>query len=53
MSTIDPATAVGARDRAVILLGYASALRPCEISTLDFADIVWKPLACSLPSAAP
>jgi integrase len=43
VSTIDPATAIGARDRAVTLLGYASALRPGEISALDLADIARKP----------
>ena len=43
VSTIDPATAIGARDRAVILLGYASALRPSELSALDLADISVKP----------
>ena len=34
---------IGVRDRAVILLGYASVLRPGEISALDLADIVPKP----------
>ena len=43
VSTIDTGTAIGARDRAVILLGYASALRPGELSALDLADIVPKP----------
>ena len=43
VSTIDPATAIGARGRAVILLGYASALRPSELSALDLADISVKP----------
>jgi integrase len=43
VSTIDPASAIGARDRAVILLGYASALRPGETSALDLADIAGKP----------
>jgi len=43
VSTIDPATAIGARDRAVILLGNASALRPGELSALDVADITAKP----------
>ena len=40
-------TAIGARDRAVILLGYASALRPGELSALDLADI--PPTAHPLP----
>lgn len=43
VSTIDPATAIGTRDRAVILLGYASAPRPGELSALDLADIITKP----------
>jgi len=43
VSTIDPATAIGARDRAVILLGYASAMRPGELSALDLADMITKP----------
>ena len=43
VSAIDPATAIGARDRAVILLGYSSALRPSELSALDLADILAKP----------
>ena len=43
VSSIDPATAIGVRDRAVILLGYASALRPSELSALDLADISAKP----------
>ncbi|MFH5823604.1 hypothetical protein [Georgenia sp. AZ-5] len=43
VSTIDPTTAIGARDCAVILLGYASALRPGELSALDLADIILKP----------
>jgi len=43
VSTIDPAAPIGARDRAVILLGYASALRPSELSALDLADIGVKP----------
>lgn len=44
VSTIDPGTAIGARDRTVILLGYASALRPGELSALDIADIIAKPV---------
>ena len=35
--------AIGVRDRAVILLGYASALRPGELSALDLGDIIAKP----------
>lgn len=43
VAAIDPLTPIGARDRAVILLGYASALRPGELSALDLADIITKP----------
>lgn len=43
VSTIDPGTAIGALYRSVILLGYASALRPGELSALDIADIIAKP----------
>jgi integrase len=43
VSKIDPLPAIGIRDRAVILLGYASALRPGELSALDLADIIAKP----------
>ena len=43
VSSIDPLSAIGVRDRAVILLGYASALRPGELSALDLADIIAKP----------
>jgi integrase len=43
VSSIDPATAIGVRDRAVILLGYVSALRPGELSALDLVDIIVKP----------
>ncbi|MGH9249046.1 MAG: integrase, partial [Acidimicrobiales bacterium] len=43
VATIVPLTAIGARARAVILLGYASALRPGELSALDLADIIAKP----------
>lgn len=43
VSSIDPLSAIGVRDRAVILLGYASALRPGELSALDHVDIIAKP----------
>ena len=38
-----PDRAIGIRDRAVILLGYASAMRPGEISALDVEDLITKP----------
>lgn len=43
VSAVDTNTAIGVRDRAVILLGYASALRPGELSALDACDILPKP----------
>jgi len=43
VSSINADTAIGIRDRAVILLGYASAMRPGEVSALDTADIITKP----------
>lgn len=43
VSTIDTDTAIGTRDRAVILLGYASALRPGEVSALNVKDLVAEP----------
>ncbi|RNI21085.1 tyrosine-type recombinase/integrase [Flexivirga caeni] len=43
ISAIDTSTAIGVRDRAVIPLGYASAMRPGEVSALDVDDITTKP----------
>ena len=40
---IDRTTARGARDAAIILLGFASALRRSELAALDLADIQPKP----------
>jgi len=54
VSTIDPGTAIGARDRAVILLGYASALRPGELSALDLVATRFVPATPPPPpSTAP
>jgi integrase len=39
VACIDPASRIGVRDRAVLLLGYAAALRPSEIAALRQADI--------------
>ena len=39
VAAIDPTTPAGARDRALILLGYASALRPGELAALTLADL--------------
>jgi len=43
VSTIDADTAIGIRDRAVILLGYASAMRPGEVSAVNVKDLTTKP----------
>ncbi len=39
ITAIDPTTLAGARDRALILLGFASALRPGELAALNLADL--------------
>ena len=38
--SLDASTPGGARDAALILLGYASALRPSELADLSYADLV-------------
>ena len=43
LEPIDRTTAKGARDAAIILLGYASALRRSELAALDLADMESKP----------
>jgi integrase len=40
---IDRTAAQGARDAAIILLGYASALRRSELAALTLADVAFKP----------
>ena len=42
-AAIDPSTPAGARDRALVLLGYASALRPGELAALTLADLHAQP----------
>jgi integrase len=39
---IDTSSLRGLRDRAIILLGYAAALRRSEIAALDVADLTWR-----------
>ena len=39
VASIDAESGIGVRDRAVLLLGYAAALRPSEIAALHLADI--------------
>lgn len=36
-----PATRAGARDRALLLVGFAAALRRSELVALDVADLAW------------
>ena len=43
VSSIDCDTAIGIRDRAIFLVGYASAMRPGEVSALNVEDILRKP----------
>jgi integrase len=43
VTRIDRHTPQGARDAALILLGFASALRRCELAALTLADIATKP----------
>lgn len=43
VDTIPANTPHGLRDRAIILLGYASAVRPGELAALQLADIVARP----------
>jgi integrase len=43
VTAIDPGTPHGLRDRAIILLGYASAVRPSELAAFHLADIVARP----------
>ena len=43
IESIDTTTATGVRDRAILLLGYASAMRPSEVAALDLGDIRRKP----------
>ena len=43
IDAIDRSTPIGARDAAIILLGYASAMRGSELVAVTLADIVTKP----------
>jgi integrase len=43
IGAIDRTTPIGARDAAIILLGYASALRGAELAALSVADLASKP----------
>ena len=52
MSAALPRTRAGARDRAILLLGYGAALRRTELVDLDVADVQVEPgvgLAVALP----
>lgn len=48
VTRIDRSSAQGARDAALILLGFASALRRSELAALTLADIAAKPAALLL-----
>ncbi|WP_062461091.1 tyrosine-type recombinase/integrase [Demequina soli] len=39
LAAIDRTTAIGKRDAAIILLGFASAMRRCELAALEVGDI--------------
>lgn len=43
LAPVDRTTAKGARDAAIILLGFASALRVSELVGLTLADVAYKP----------
>lgn len=43
VQAIDPGTAIGRRDRALILVGFAAALRRTELATLALEDIEHTP----------
>ncbi len=43
VASIDTEVSIGVRDRAVLLLGYAAALRPMEIAALHLADVTVEP----------
>lgn len=48
VTEIDRSNPKGARDAALILLGYAAALRPGELATLDLADVTRRPSGLTL-----
>ncbi len=39
--TCDPLTSIGARDRALIVLGFATSMRRSELALLDLSDIIF------------
>lgn len=39
VGTLDPTTPLGARDRAILLLGYATGMRRSELAALDVDDL--------------
>jgi site-specific recombinase XerD len=43
VASIDADAAIGIRDLAILLVGYASAMRPGEVSALNVEDLLRKP----------
>jgi hypothetical protein len=53
VTAIDRSTPHGARDAALILLGFAGALRRSELAAFALADVEAKPADCCCTCAAP
>jgi Phage integrase family len=41
VATLDPTSLIGVRDRALLVIGFASAFRRGELVALDVADVDW------------
>lgn len=48
LESVDTSTAIGLRDRAIILLAYATGLRAIDITLIQFSDIDWYKATISL-----
>jgi integrase len=53
VARLDRTTPLGARDAALILLGFASALRRSELAALTLADFQAKPGGLLITSGVP
>jgi site-specific recombinase XerD len=53
VTAIDRSTVRGVRDTAILLLGFAGALRRSELAALTLADLEAKPGGCCCTCAAP